>query len=57
MIADHQEKKERVLAHFDNKKRRSEERNFALNFNQIRNMISKQTKLGEMIRHKSHVVK
>jgi hypothetical protein len=57
MIADHQEKKERVLAHIDNKKRRSEERNFALNFNQIRNMISKQTKLGEMIRHKSHVVK
>jgi hypothetical protein len=46
-----------VHAHQEVKRRRSEERDFALNFSQIRNMIAKQTKAGEMIKIRTHNVR
>jgi len=45
-----------VHAHFENRRKRTEERNFTNNFAQIRNLIAKSTKQGEMVRIRSNVL-
>ncbi len=46
-----------VLSHMETRRKRSEEREFANNFAQIRNLITKQTHLGEMIKNKTNALK
>ena len=56
MQAQHHAAKSMVKAHFQVKLRRSEERSFTNNFNQIRNLIAKSTKQGEMVKVRSHAL-
>jgi hypothetical protein len=46
-----------VQAHMETRRKRSEDREFANNFAQIRNLITKQTHLGEMIKHRTNALK
>lgn len=45
-----------VQAQVDQRRKRTEERNFTNNFAQIRNLIAKSTKQGEMVRIKSNAL-
>jgi hypothetical protein len=49
--------KSTVMAHVETKQRRNEEKQFANNFTQIRNLITKQTKAGEMIKQRTNALK
>ena len=49
--------KSTVMAHVETKQRRNEEKQFANNFTQIRNLITKQTKAGEMIKKRTNALK
>lgn len=49
--------KSTVMAHVETKQKRAEEKEFANNFTQIRNLITKQTKAGEMIKQKTNALK
>ena len=49
--------KQTVKAHVENKNRKSDEKAFTNNFAQIRNLITKQTKAGEMIKHRTNALK
>lgn len=46
-----------VQTHMETRRKRSEDREFANNFAQIRNLITKQTHLGEMIKNKTNALK
>lgn len=46
-----------VQSHYQQKRTKVEDRNFANNFSQIRNLIAKQSKLGELQRLRGSVIK
>jgi hypothetical protein len=49
--------KSTVMAHVETKHKRAEDKDFANNFSQIRNLITKQTKAGEMIKQRTNALK
>ena len=51
------QKKQIVFNHYEQKRRKSEERAFAVGFNQIRNLITKQSMLGQKIKVKNKIVR